>query len=88
VECIHTAWARLQRQDVWSAGHQGHGGSSSASYTAPRLTYPQEPDLAGLHAEESESDILPFAIDGDAGASLDVTSPSAEAQTGAVPVLI
>ena len=75
----------LQRQDVWSAGH---GGSSSASYTAPRLTYPQEPDLAGLHAEESESDILPWAIDGDAGASLDVTSPSAEAQTGAVPVLI
>lgn len=60
----------------------GHGGSSSASYTAPRLTYPQEPDLAGLHAEESESDILPFAIDGDAGASLDVTLPSADAQTG------
>ncbi|KAL0035164.1 hypothetical protein WJX79_004130 [Trebouxia sp. C0005] len=60
----------------------GHGGSSSASYTAPRLTYPQEPDLAGLHAEESESDILPFAIDGDAGAPLNVTSPSADAQTG------
>ena len=73
---------------MWSAGHQGHGGSSSASYTAPRLTYPQEPDLAGLHAEESELDILPFAIDGDAGASLDVTSPSADAQTGAVPVLV
>lgn len=64
----------------WSAGHAS---GSSASHTAPRLTYPQEPDQAGLHAEESESDILPFAIDGDTGASLDVTSTSPDAQTGA-----
>ena len=60
----------------------GLQGSSNTSYTAPRLTYPQEPDLAALHAEESESDILPFAIDGDTGASFDATSTSPEGQTG------
>ena len=65
---------------LWCAGHAS---GSSASHTAPRLTYPQESDQAGLHAEESESDILPFAIDGDTGASLDVTSTSPDAQTGA-----
>lgn len=62
----------------------GLQGSSNTSYTAPRLTYPQEPDLAALHAEESESDILPFAIDGDTGASFDATSTSPEGQTGGV----
>ena len=61
----------------------GMQGSTSTSYTAPRLTYPQDPKEAvgGLHAEESESDILPFAIDGDAGA-FDATSPSADGKTG------
>ena len=60
-------------------------GSTSTSYTAPRLTYPQDPQEAavGLHAEESESDILPFAIDGDTGA-FDATSPSADGKTGMV----
>ena len=60
-------------------------GSTSTSYTAPRLTYPQDPQEAagGLHAEESESDILPFAIDGDTGA-FDATSPSGDGRTGMV----
>ncbi|KAL3133251.1 hypothetical protein ABBQ38_007134 [Trebouxia sp. C0009 RCD-2024] len=59
--------------------HTGMQGSSSASYTAPRLTYPQDTHDAagGLHAEESESDILPFAIDGDT-AAFDATSPAAD----------
>ncbi len=60
----------------------GFQGSSNASYTGPRLTYPQEPDLAGLHAEESESDILPFAIDGDTGTSFDAAATPPDAQTG------
>ena len=61
---------------------EGTQGSSSASYTAPRLTYPQDTQDAagGLHAEESESDILPFAIDGDT-AAFDATSPSADGKT-------
>ena len=63
----------------------GMQGSTSTSYTAPRLTYPQDPQEAagGLHAEESESDILPFAIDGDTGA-FDATSPSGDGRTGMV----
>lgn len=63
----------------------GMQGSSSTSYTAPRLTYPQDPQEAPvrLHAEESESDILPFALDGDTGA-FDATSPSADGRTGII----
>lgn len=62
----------------------GTQGSSSTSYTAPRLTYPQDPQDAagGLHAEESESDILPFAIDGDT-AAFDATSSAADGKSGA-----
>lgn len=61
----------------------GMHGSTSTSYSAPRLTYRQDPQEAavGLQAEESESDILPFAIDGDTGA-FDATSPSADGRTG------
>lgn len=64
--------------------HTGTQGSSSTSYTAPRLTYPQDPQDAagGLHAEESESDILPFAIDGDT-AAFDATSSAADGKSGA-----
>ena len=62
---------------LWCIGFQG---SASTSYTAPRLTYPQDThDTAAVHAEESESDILPFAIDGDTG---DATSSSAVAPAG------
>ena len=61
----------------------GLQGSTSTSYTQPRLTYPQDTQDAavGLHAEESESDILPFAIDGDAGA-FDAASPPANEAAG------
>ena len=63
----------------------GQQSSASTSYMAPRLTYPQDTQdaaaAAGLHAEESESDILPFAIDGDAGA-FDAAGPSADALAG------
>lgn len=62
---------------LWCTGFHG---SASTSYTAPRLTYPQDTqDAAAVHAEESESDILPFAIDGDAG---DATSSFAVAPAG------
>lgn len=57
-------------------------GSTTASYTAPRLTYPQEHEPGALQAEESESDILPFAIDGDNGPAGDARQGSADAKTG------
>ena len=60
----------------------GAQGSVFASYTAPRLTYPQEPELAALPTEESESDILPFAIDGDNGPAGDATQGCSDMQTG------
>lgn len=62
----------------------GIAGGSSTSFGALRLTYPSPPDLdlAGLQREESESDILPFAIDGDAGSPFDVAASAADDDTG------
>ena len=90
---VHLLVLRIQASE-WVSGEGVHlvneheaavgmQGSSSTSYTAPRLTYPQDPQEApiGLHAEESESDILPFALDGDTGA-FDATSPSADGKLG------
>lgn len=58
--------------------------STSASFGPPRLTYPSppDPDLAGLIREESESDILPFAIDGDASSPFDVPQLPADSDAG------
>lgn len=62
----------------------GLQGSTTASFTAPRLTYHQEPDMAAMPAEESESDILPFAIDGDNGPAGDAMQGNPDLQPGTV----
>lgn len=84
VQCYCYTWkTTVSSSDVVEVLYAGMQGSSSASYTAPRLTYPQDTHDAagGLHAEESESDILPFAIDGDT-AAFDATSPAADGKPG------
>lgn len=62
----------------------GLPGSFGASFTGPRLTYPspQDPDQASLQPEESESDILPFAIDGDTGSPFDVAPLTVDTESG------